>query len=1127
MNTLMGDDMIRGVSGGEKKRASIAEAFAADARIQAWDNTTRGLDSLTAFRVARTLKRTAVARRAAVLVSVSTSARRKAVEYFARLGFERSSRVTTADFLTSLTYSRERVVRPGFENRVPRSAEDFAAAWIRSPEREHLLRQVDEYNAVHPVQREQDALVRLHRAMAFSRGSSRATISAYALSTEGQVAECVRRAICRIKNNPVPMISGVIGSTAIAVIIASIYYNLPQTTDTFYKRDVLIFYSIVLTASSSVLEFYRPFVESTASMICDLPHKIFVTIGFTLSIYFMTNLWRTPAAYFTFYLISFACQLTMSMFFRMVGSLSKTHAVCMPPVANLMLLFIIYAGFVIPPEYTYRWLGWLRWINPIGYAYESLMVNEYWGRDYACTTLVPAGPGYSASEQICATVGSVPGESYVSGENYLRVKYSYNRAHLWRNFGVLLAIMVFFCGVHLLAIQYIKARRSKGDVLLFRRRDVLRAARTNPSQSRADIESAEGKEPGTAIQIVKTSPTVSMEAKAEEADRFHESKTTLLDGLVKQTAIFHWEDLSYDVKVKDGTKRILDGVDGWVRPGTLTALMRKTGYIQQADLHLPTATVREALTFSALLRQPRSVPRAEKIAYVEHVMAALDMQAYAGAIVGVPGEGLNVEQRKRLTIRIELAAKPELLLFLDEPTSGLDSQTVWSICTLLRKLADNGQAILCTIHQPSSQLFQMFDQLLLLGDGGRTLYFDEIGHSSKTVIDYFEQNSTRPCGCDENPAEWILDVTGAYRVSDAEAEAVDWHATWRDSPERQAIKHQLSATRSSLRQHHHQHQHHHHPQQTSPPPPNPNLLNQSQTQFAAPITHQLLLLAVSAGIGFFNGFSFYQTRLDIQGLTSILFSVFILTSVFSNIDQQVIPRFIAGRQLFEVRERHSKTYSWLVFVAAEAVVEMAWQAYYPARLWRYEDVTWGAASRGGLVFGALWAFCLFVSTASHTAAAAIEHAEVAVNVAQLVSSIWLVFCGVLVPPAELVRFWEFIYRLAPYTYFVGTMTAAGMGHQTVECSAIELLRFDPPEGLSYGRYMAQYLGSGALGNLLNPEATADCTYCPLHQTDSFLATIGIDVEQHWRNFGLLFVYIAFNILATFGLYWLARVPKRG
>jgi ATP-binding cassette subfamily G (WHITE) protein 2 (PDR) len=149
---------------------------------------------------------------------------------------------------------------------------------------------------------------------------------------------------------------------------------------------------------------------------------------------------------------------------------------------------------------------------------------------------------------------------------------------------------------------------------------------------------------------------------------------------------------AHSIKIKKEERRILDHVDGWVKPGTLTALMgvsgagkttlldvlatrvtmgvvtgkmlvdgsqrddsfqRKTGYVQQQDLHLSTSTVREALNFSALLRQPRSVSKEEKLAYVDEVIKLLDMEPYADAVVGVPGTGLNVEQRKRLTIGVE------------------------------------------------------------------------------------------------------------------------------------------------------------------------------------------------------------------------------------------------------------------------------------------------------------------------------------------------------------------------------------------------------------------------------------------------------------------------------------------
>lgn len=227
-------------------------------------------------------------------------------------------------------------------------------------------------------------------------------------------------------------------------------------------------------------------------------------------------------------------------------------------------------------------------------------------------------------------------------------------------------------------------------------------------------------------------------------------------------------------------------VDGRQRD---VSFQRKTGYVQQQDLHLSTSTVREALRFSAMLRQPRHVSKKEKMDYVEEVLKLLEMDAYADAVVGVPGEGLNVEQRKRLTIGVELVAKPELLLFLDEPTSGLDSQTSWNILQLLRKLTQHGQAILCTIHQPSAMLFEQFDRLLFLARGGKTVYFGEVGEKSHILIDYFVRNGADKCPPGENPAEWMLSVIGAAPGTSTKT---DWHETWLKSEERTAVRQELA-----------------------------------------------------------------------------------------------------------------------------------------------------------------------------------------------------------------------------------------------------------------------------------------------------------------------------------------------
>lgn len=217
------------------------------------------------------------------------------------------------------------------------------------------------------------------------------------------------------------------------------------------------------------------------------------------------------------------------------------------------------------------------------------------------------------------------------------------------------------------------------------------------------------------------------------------------------------------------------------------SFQRQTGYVQQLDLHLSTTTVREALRFSAYLRQPKRVPKAEKWKHVENVIQVLGMDDFSEAIVGIPGQGLNVHQRKLLTIGVELAAKPGLLLFLDEPTSGLDSQSSWSIIALLKKLSESGQAVLSTVHQPSSTLFQQFDRILFLGTGGKTIYFGETGRNSRTMLDYFERHGARNCKDSENPAEYMLEICGEKELVGKVDVEKDWHEIWTSSEEFRAV----------------------------------------------------------------------------------------------------------------------------------------------------------------------------------------------------------------------------------------------------------------------------------------------------------------------------------------------------
>lgn len=472
----------------------------------------------------------------------------------------------------------------------------------------------------------------------------------------------------------------------------------------------------------------------------------------------------------------------MSQIYRSIAASTKTVSQALAIAGVVTLAIVIYTGFVIPRPLMHPWFKWISWINPVAYAFEGLFVNELHGRNFTCSTLVPTGPGYTQSGDnfVCAIAGAVVGQITVSGDDYLHAQFQYSYSHIWRNLGFMFAFMIFFLFVYLFATEFNSATDSSAEVLVFRRGHV-------PKQLVAAEKAAQGDEEAP----TSVGATGAQGAGKDDAE-LEKEQNEQVQALAPQTDVFTWKDVCYDIKIKGEPRRLLDNVSGWVKPGTLTALMgvsgagkttlldvlakrvsmgvvtgdmlvsgkpldesfqRKTGYVQQQDLHLETTTVREALRFSAILRQPKSVSKQEKYDFVEDVIKMLNMQEFAEAVVGVPGEGLNVEQRKLLTIGVELAAKPALLLFLDEPTSGLDSQSSWAIVAFLRKLADNGQAVLATIHQPSAILFQEFDRLLFLAKGGKTVYFGDIGKNSRTLLDYFESNGADKCGDDDNPAE--------------------------------------------------------------------------------------------------------------------------------------------------------------------------------------------------------------------------------------------------------------------------------------------------------------------------------------------------------------------------------------
>jgi len=181
---------------------------------------------------------------------------------------------------------------------------------------------------------------------------------------------------------------------------------------------------------------------------------------------------------------------------------------------------------------------------------------QFKGVRIPCSSYIPNQqvPGYqdtALNERVCATTGGQPGTDFVDGTTYLRVNYNYLPSHLWRNLGVMIALMVFGCAVYLVASEYISAKKSKGEVLLFRR-----GAVPEFDEKKEDVEH-QPEDRNTVETVLSRQKTV----------------PDAPPSIQKQTAIFHWDEVNYDIKIGKEDRRLLAGVDGWVKPGTLTALM--------------------------------------------------------------------------------------------------------------------------------------------------------------------------------------------------------------------------------------------------------------------------------------------------------------------------------------------------------------------------------------------------------------------------------------------------------------------------------------------------------------------------------------------------------------------------
>lgn len=1175
VNTVVGNQFIRGISGGERKRVSIAEMMVTSATVLAWDNTTRGLDASTALDFAKSLRIMTNIYKTTTFVSLyqaSESIYRQfdkvmvidggrqvffgpaseARAYFEGLGFKEKPRQTTPDYLTGCTDPFEREYKDGRgPDNAPSSPEELAQAFNESEYRKRLDEEMATYRA--QIQQEKHVYEEFEIAHQEAKRKFTPKSSVYSIPFYLQVWALMQRQFLIKWQDKFALAVSWATSIGTAIILGTVWLQLPTTSAGAFTRGGLLFISLLFNAFQAFSElgstmlgrpivnkhraftFYRPSALWVAQIIVDIAFAAVQICVFSIIVYFMCGLVLDAGAFFTFVLIIITGYLSMTLFFRSIGCLCPDFDYAMKFAAVIITLFVLTTGYLIQYQSEQVWLRWIFYINPFGLGFASLMINEFKRLTLTCvsSSLVPSGPGYGdLAHQVCTLQGSEPGSAVIPGSNYLRAGFSYDQGDLWRNFGIIVALIAFFLFTNVCLGETVNFGAGGKTVTFYRKENAERKklneklmARRQKRQAKEQLDDEDEDESGSNLKIASK-------------------------------AVLTWENLCYDVPVPSGTRRLLNSVYGYVQPGKLTALMgasgagkttlldvlaarknigvvtgdilvdgkkpgtsfqRGTSYAEQLDVHEPTQTVREALRFSAELRQPYDIPQAEKFAYVEGIISLLELEPLADAVIGDPATGLSVEERKRVTIGVELAAKPELLLFLDEPTSGLDSQSAFNIVRFLRKLAAAGQAILCTIHQPNVALFQSFDRLLLLQKGGECVYFGDIGPDSQVLLDYFRRNGAE-CPPDANPAEWMLDAIGAGQTPRIGNR--DWGDIWRTSPELKAVKEEIARIKAERIAENQEE----------------GGTGQPDMEYATPLWFQIKTVVRRASLSFWRSPNYGFTRLFTHAVIALLtglaflqlddsrsslqyrvFVLFQITVIPAIIIQQVEPKYDVSRLIF-YRESASKTYRPIAFALSMVVAEMPYSVLCAVAFFLpiyYIPGFQSASSRAGYQFLMVFITEFFSVTLGQMIAALTPSAFIAAQLNPPFVIIFSLFCGVAIPKPQIPGFWRaWLYQLDPFTRLIGGMLVTELHERPVVCRPAEYNRFSAPPGQTCGEYMQAFFAAGGPGYLLN-SATDQCEYCAYRVGDEFYAPLGLSYANRWRDLGIFAAFIASNLIILF------------
>ncbi|XP_019192543.1 PREDICTED: ABC transporter G family member 32 isoform X2 [Ipomoea nil] len=1060
-DTLVGDEMLKGISGGQKKRLTTGELLVGPTRVMFMDEISTGLDSSSTYQIIRYLRHSTRALDGTAIISLLQPApetfelfddiillsegqivyqgpREDVLDFFSSMGFHCPERKNVADFLQEVVSKKDQqqywnvADRPFRYTPVAKFAEAFRSYRIGKSLSEDLGIPFDRrYN--HPA------------ALSTSK---------YGVSRRELLRTSFDWQLLLMKRNSFIYVFKFIQLLLVALITMSVFFRTTLHRNTiddgglflgalYFSMVIILFNGFtevsMLVAKLPViykhrdLHFYPCWAYTLPSWILSIPTSL-IESGFWVAVtYYVVGYDPNIIRFFRQFLLFFFLHQMSLALFRLMGALGRNMIVANTFGSFAMLIVMVLGGYIISRDRIPSWWIWGFWISPLMYAQDAASVNEFLGHSW---------------DKISSNNSNLNlGEAVLRARSLFPQSYWY-----WIGLGALLGYTILFNSLFTFFLAYL---------------DPLVKHQAIISEEDVQDSNIARKDEPVIIQLREY-----LKFSGSLARKSFKQKGMVLPFQplsMSFSNINYYVDVPLELKqqgILEDRLQLLVNVTGAFRPGVLTALVgvsgagkttlmdvlagRKTGgviegnihisghpkkqetfarisgYCEQNDIHSPCLTVLESLLFSAWLRLASDVDLETQKAFVEEVMELVELTPLRGALVGLPGvDGLSTEQRKRLTIAVELVANPSIV-FMDEPTSGLDARAAAIVMRTVRNIVNTGRTIVCTIHQPSIDIFESFDELLLMKRGGELIYAGVLGPKSCNLIEYFEAIDGVPkIRPGYNPATWMLEVTSS--IEEARL-GVDFADIYRKSNLFQYNK--VLVERLSR------------PSQDSKDLSFPTKYSKSYfNQFVACLWKQnlsywrnpqytavrffyTLIISLMLGTICWRFGSERETQQDIFNAMGSMYAAVLFIGITNATAVQPV---VSVERFVSYRERAAGMYSALPFAFAQVVIEFPYvfgqTLIYSAIFYSLAAFEWSASKFLWYIFFMYFTVLYFTFYGMMTTAVTPNH-NVAAIIAAPFYMLWNLFSGFMIPHKRIPIWWRWYYWANPVAWSLYGLVAS-------------------------------------------------------------------------------------------------------